>query len=80
MKYLYEAPSLIRKLAKWLLLLSEFDVEYLTKKTVKGRAVVEFLALNLINDDEEIELDLPHNLSIAIEVHGWQMYFDGAIN
>ena len=26
MKHLYEAPSLVRKLAKWLILLTEFDV------------------------------------------------------
>ena len=44
MKHLYEAPSLVGKLAKWL------DVQYLTKKTIKGRAVVEFLALNPIPD------------------------------
>ena len=39
---------LIGKLAKWLVLLTEFDIQYLTKKTIKGRAVAEFLALNPI--------------------------------
>ena len=47
-KHLYEAPSLVEKLAKWLILLIEFDVQYLIKKTIKGRTVAEFLALNLI--------------------------------
>ena len=50
MKYLYKASSLVEKLAKWLILLIEFDVQYLTKKTIKRRVVVEFLALNLIPD------------------------------
>ena len=50
MKHLYEAPSLVGKLAKWLVLLIEFDVQYLTKKMIKGRAVTEFLALNPIPD------------------------------
>ena len=36
MKHIYEAPSLVRKLAKWLILLKEFDVQYLTKTTIKG--------------------------------------------
>ena len=80
MKYLYEAPSLVGKLAKWLVLLTEFDVQYLTKKTIKGRAVAEFLALNPISDSEEIQLDFPDDLSMAIEVQGWRMYFDGAVN
>ena len=70
----------MEKLAKWLVLLIEFDVQYLTKKTVKGRAIGEFLALNLISDSEEIQLDFLDDLNIAIEVQGWHMYFDGAVN
>ena len=68
MKHLYEAPSLVGKLAKWLILLTEFDVQYLTKKMIKGRAVAEFLALNLIPDLEEVQLDFPYDLNTAIEV------------
>ena len=44
MKYLCQSPSLAGKLSRWLLLLSEFDIEYVTKKVIKGRAVAEFLA------------------------------------
>ena len=49
-KHLYKAPSLVEKLAKWLILLIKFDVQYLNKKKIKERVVVEFLALNLILD------------------------------
>ena len=80
MKHLYEAPSLVGKLAKWLILLTEFDVQYLTKKTIKGRAFAKFLALNLIPNSEEVQLDFLDDLNIAIEVQGWRMYFDGAVN
>ena len=48
MKQLYEASSLVGKLAKWLVLLTKFDVQYLTKKIIKGRTVAKFLALNPI--------------------------------
>ena len=68
MKHLYEALSLVGKLAKWLILLTEFDVQYLTKKTIKGRAVAKFLALNSILDSKEIQLDFPDDLNTAIEV------------
>ena len=54
MKHLYEAPSLVGKLTKWLVLLTYFDVQYLTKKTIKERAVTEFLALNTIPDSKEV--------------------------
>ena len=80
MKHLYEAPSLARKLTKWLVLLAEFDVQYLTKKMIKGRAFVEFLALNPIPNSEEVQLDFPNDLNTTIEVQGWRMYFDGVVN
>ena len=60
--------------------LIEFDVEYITKKTVKDRAVVKFLALNPTLNDQEIELEFPNNLATTIEVQGWYRYFDGAVN
>ncbi|KAH7854847.1 hypothetical protein Vadar_018350 [Vaccinium darrowii] len=44
LKYLFEKPALTGKLAHWLLLLAEFDIKYVTRKSVKGRAVAEFLA------------------------------------
>ena len=68
MKHLYEAHSPVKKLAKWLILLIEFDVQYLTKKIVKGRAVAEFLARNPILDSEEIQLDFLDDLNMTIEV------------
>ena len=80
MRNLIEAPSLVGKLAKWLILLIEFDIEYLTKKTVKGKAVVELLALNPTSDDQEIKLEFPDDLTATIKVQGWYMYFDGAVN
>ena len=68
MKHLYKAPSLVGKLAKWLILLTEFDVQYMTKKIIKERAIAEFLALNLILDLEEIQLDFLDYLSMTIKV------------
>ena len=62
------------------MLLTKFNVEYLTKKTIKERAVAQFLVLNPTSDDQEIELEFPDDLATAIEVQGWRMYFDGAIN
>ena len=55
-------------------------MQYLTKKTVKGSALVEFLALNPIPNSKEIQLDFLDDLNMAIEVQGWRMYFDGVVN
>ena len=62
------------------MLLIKFDVEYLIKKTVKGRAVAEFLALNPTSDNQEVKLEFPNDLATIIKVQGWCMYFDGAVN
>ena len=80
MKHLYEAPSLVGKLVKLLVLLTEFDMQYLTKKMIKRRAFANFLALNPIPDSEEVQLDFQDDLNTTIEVHGWCMYFDRAMN
>ena len=78
-KYLLEKPALIGKLAKWQVLLSEFDVRSSTQKSVKGRAIADMLAENAqglsILSDEKSE-DHISNLS----EDKWTMYFDGAVN
>ena len=44
LKYLMEKPMQDGKTAKWVLLLSEFDIKYVTQKSMKGRAIVDHLA------------------------------------
>ena len=44
MKYLVEKPVQDGKTAKWVSLLSEFDIKYVTQKSVKGRAIANHLA------------------------------------
>ena len=62
------------------MLLTEFDIDYVAKKVVKGRAVADFLAQNPLTDEEERELKFPDEYLGAIEVHGWKVHFDGAVN
>ncbi|KAL0290367.1 UNVERIFIED_CONTAM: hypothetical protein Sradi_1327400 [Sesamum radiatum] len=60
--------------------MSEFDIKFVTKKVVKGRAVAEFLAQQPIDDDQEWSLEFPDEHLRSITVQGWRMYFDGASN
>ena len=55
-------------------------MKHLTKKTVKGRVVTEFVALNPIPNLKQIQLDFPDDLNTTIEVQEWRMYFDRAAN
>ena len=42
--------------------------------------MADFLAQNPLNEEEEFELEFPDEHLGAIEVQGWRMHFDGAVN
>ena len=75
------------KLAKWQILLSEFDIIYVTQKAVKGQALADHLAENHVGgeheplktyfSDEEVSFV---GEDITKTYDGWRMFFDGAAN
>ena len=77
---MFQVPTLTGKMSRWLVLLTEFDIEYITTKVIKGRAVVEFLALNAVEGEEQWNLEFQDENLALIEHHEWKLYFDGAIN
>ena len=42
-KYIFEKPSLFERIARWQVLLSEFDILYVSQKAIKGSAIANFL-------------------------------------
>ena len=44
LKYLMEKPMQDGKTATWVLLISEFDIKYVTQKSMKERAIADHLA------------------------------------
>lgn len=68
LQYLLEKPALVGKLARWLLLLSELHLEYVTKKSVKGRVIAEYLADHPIDLEPEEEYEFPDEQLAVIEV------------
>ena len=67
-------------MSRWLVLLTEFDIEYITTKVIKGRAIAEFLALNAVEGEEQWNLEFPDENLVLIECREWKLYFDGAVN
>ena len=43
LKYLLSKSSLIGRIEKWVMLLSEFDIEYVNQKAIKGQILVDHL-------------------------------------
>ena len=68
------------KISQWLVLLTEFDIEYVTTKVIKGRVVAEFLAFNAVEDEEQWNLEFPDENLVLREYREWKIYFDGAMN
>lgn len=49
LKYIFQKPMPTGKLANWEILLSEFDIVYVTQKAIKGQALADHLAENPVN-------------------------------
>ena len=79
LKYLMEKPVQDGKIAKWVLLLSEFDIKYVTQNSMKGRATTDHLAYCSPEEDEEIQGDFLDEDIMGIELESWKMYFNGEI-
>ena len=87
LKYIFQKPMPTGKLAKWQILLSEFDIVYVTQKAVKGQALADHLAENPVDNeykplttyfpDKEV---LFTGEDISEPYSGWRMFFDGAAN
>ena len=43
-KYIFEKPVLIGRIARWQVLLSKFDIVYVTQKAIKGSTLADYLA------------------------------------
>ena len=79
LKYLFEKPTLNGRLSRWLILLAEFDLKYVDRKTIKGSAVSNFCDENPIEGNYGKE-DFPDEDILDIELKAWKMYFDEVVN
>ncbi|XP_070021771.1 uncharacterized protein [Nicotiana sylvestris] len=87
LKYIFQKPMPTSKLAKWQILLSEFDIVYVTQNAVKGQALADHLAENPVGGEyEPLKTYFPNEEvafigeDISESYDGWRMFFDGAAN
>ena len=86
-KYILEKLALIGKISRWQMLLSEFNIVFVTGKAIKGQAIADYLANQPLNDpklSESLFLDedvmaLKPELD-SVEPWHWKLYFDEAAN
>ena len=81
LRYLFDRPILIGRLMRSLVLLTKFDIQYVTQKSVKGSIVLDHLASFPVFDDKPIDVDFPDKQFIFMtNIVGWQLYSDAAAN
>ena len=83
LKYIFQKAIATRKLAKWRMLLSKFDIVFVTQKAIKAQALADHLAENLVDEeyeplktyfpDEEVSF-VGEDISEAYP--GWRLFFD----
>ncbi|XP_070035173.1 uncharacterized protein [Nicotiana tomentosiformis] len=87
LKYIFQKPMPTGRLAKWQILLTEFDIIYVTQTEMKAEALVDHLAENLVDEEyEPLKTYFPDEEVMYIdevdhdEKPGWKLFFDGAAN
>ena len=50
LRYLFDRPALINRLMRWLVLLTKFDIHYVTQKSIRGCIVEDHLASLRVSD------------------------------
>ncbi|KAA3469613.1 RNA-directed DNA polymerase (Reverse transcriptase), Ribonuclease H [Gossypium australe] len=88
LKYMMESTTLNGRMARWQILLSEFDIVYVSQKAVKGSAIADFLASRALEDYEPLNFDFPNEELMYVAAteedttkdHLWELSFDRASN
>ncbi|XP_004306016.1 PREDICTED: uncharacterized protein LOC101304797 [Fragaria vesca subsp. vesca] len=73
-KYMLSCPILRGRIGKWILAMSEFSLQYVSQKAVKGQAIADFLAHH-----PPSELTAFRELEFAaVALAPWTLYFNGS--
>ncbi|KAG9442418.1 hypothetical protein H6P81_018272 [Aristolochia fimbriata] len=79
LKYIMSRPILSGRLAKWALVLSEFEIDFVPQRAIKGQALANFLVDHPVPAEWELSEEFPDEEIFLVEVlPPWEMYFNGA--
>ena len=56
LRYLFDRPALVGQLMRWLVLLTDFDIHYVTQKSIRGSIVADYLASLPVSDGRAIDM------------------------
>ncbi|XP_074301297.1 uncharacterized protein LOC141632673 [Silene latifolia] len=80
LKYLFEKPILSGRIARWTMMLAEFDLTFMALKSIKGKVISNYLADFPVSEDKQEAYDFPDEEIFVTDDDYWQLFFDGASN
>ena len=78
LKYLLSKAALIGRLEKWVMILNEFDIQYVERKAIKGQAIADQLANVPIQSLMPMSIDFPDESILTLTHQMRVMFFDGS--
>lgn len=92
-KYILEKPTLTGRISCWQMLLSQYDIQYVNQKAIKGIVLSEYLADQLVEDYQPMRFNFQdkdvmtlNDNKVIVEDEGpeprsqWKLAFDGVSN
>ena len=92
-KYIFEKPALSGRIARWQMILTEYDIQYTTQKAIKGSILADHLAHQPVDDYQPMRFEFPDEDIMYIRDYNipgpeegpepgsrWTLVFDGASN
>ena len=58
-KYIFEKHALSERIARWKMILIEYDIQYTTQKEMKGYVLADHLAYQAIDDYQSMNFEFP---------------------
>ncbi|XP_070029846.1 uncharacterized protein [Nicotiana sylvestris] len=87
LKYIFQKPMTTGILAKWQILLTEFDIIYVAQTAMNAQTLGDHLAENPVDEEYEPlrsyfpDEEVMHIDEVEqVEKAGWKLFFDGAAN
>ncbi|XP_070002691.1 uncharacterized protein [Nicotiana sylvestris] len=86
LKYIFQNPMPTGRLAKWQIMLTEFDIVYVTRMAIKAQALADHLSENPVDDEyQPLSTYFPDKEVNSVEVtpedtNAWKMFFHRAVN
>ncbi|XP_047330933.1 uncharacterized protein LOC124934440 [Impatiens glandulifera] len=76
--HLFQKTHFSPRLAKWMMIIPEYDIVYTVQKSIKGSVVADFLADQPIGVEDDEDLAFPNDEVMTINPTTWRLLFDGA--